>query len=232
MSVSLAILAIAFASIALMELVWPARPYRRQRWPLNLVLGLCNALSLRLLAFIGPLGAALLAQIYHIGLFNVLDFTPVIVIIGVVVLMDMLIYWQHRLMHYFPLLWRLHKLHHGDTDFDITTGVRFHPAEALVSFGYKSLIVLLLGASPTSVMVFETWLALGSLIEHANIRLPKQFDNRVRWIWVTPAMHKVHHSAHSDDHRHNFSFALSCWDRVFGSYRACASGTTIGLPKR
>jgi sterol desaturase/sphingolipid hydroxylase (fatty acid hydroxylase superfamily) len=230
MSVSLGILAIAFVVIALLEVLRPERPFARQRWPFNLALGLCNALVFRLLAFIGPLGAALLAQKFDIGLFNNLKLNPVMTNILVVVLMDMLVYWQHRLMHHWPMLWRLHKLHHADTDFDITTGVRFHPGEALVSFVYKSLVVLLLGAPPASVIVFETWLALGSLIEHANMRLPDRLDRAARWLWITPAMHRIHHSAHGQDHNHNFGFALSCWDHLFGSYLGQPSGPRIGLP--
>jgi sterol desaturase/sphingolipid hydroxylase (fatty acid hydroxylase superfamily) len=230
MSVSLGILAIAFVMIALAELRFPARPYARQRWPLNLALGLCNTLVLKLAAVIGPLGAALLAQKYHIGLFQQVHLHPIVTVIMVVVLMDLALYAQHRAMHRFAPLWRFHKLHHADTDFDITTGVRFHPGEALLSFFYKGAMVVLLGAPLQSVVVFELWLTLGSLIEHANIRLPQPIDTIMRRFWVTPAMHAVHHSAHGQDHNHNFGFALSVWDRLFGSYRVAASGARIGLP--
>jgi sterol desaturase/sphingolipid hydroxylase (fatty acid hydroxylase superfamily) len=230
MSAALGIIAIAFAAIALLEYLWPARPFARQRWPLNLALGLCNGLVLRLAAVIGPLGAALLAQKYHIGLFHHLHLNAALTVILVVVLMDLAIYAQHRAMHRFAPLWHFHKLHHADTDFDITTGVRFHPGEALLSFFYKGAMVLLLGAPPQSVVVFELWLTLGSFIEHANIRLPQRVDSVIRRFWVTPAMHAVHHSAHGQDHNHNFGFAFSFWDQLFGSYRSNASGANIGLP--
>jgi sterol desaturase/sphingolipid hydroxylase (fatty acid hydroxylase superfamily) len=231
MSAALGILAIAFFSLALMELIWPARPFTRQRWPLNLALGLCNGLVLRLAAVIGPLGAALLAQKYHIGLFHQVPLNPIVTIILVVMLMDLALYAQHRAMHRFAQLWHFHKLHHADTDFDITTGVRFHPGEALLSFFYKGAMVLLLGAPPQSVVVFELWLTLGSLIEHANVRVPPPIDTIIRRFWVTPAMHRIHHSAHGQDHNHNFGFALSFWDQLFGSYRSNASGAHIGLPQ-
>jgi sterol desaturase/sphingolipid hydroxylase (fatty acid hydroxylase superfamily) len=230
MSVSLGILAIAFVAIALLEYLWPERPFARQRWPLNLALGLCNGLVLRLAAVIGPLGAALLAQKYHIGLFHQVPLNPIVTIILVVVLMDLAIYAQHRAMHRFAQLWRFHKLHHADLDFDITTGVRFHPGEALLSFFYKGAVVVLLGAPPQSVVVFELWLTLGSLIEHANIHVPQRVDMFIRRFWVTPAMHRIHHSAHGQDHNHNFGFALSFWDQLFGSYRSTASGARIGVP--
>jgi sterol desaturase/sphingolipid hydroxylase (fatty acid hydroxylase superfamily) len=230
MSNALAMLAIAFAAILLLELAYPARAPQRQRWPLNLALGLCNGLMVRLAAVIGPLGAALFAQNHGIGLFQLLALPLPLVAILVVLLMDLAVYGQHRAMHRFAPLWYFHKLHHGDTDFDVTTGVRFHPGEALLSMLYKAAIVLLLGAPPATVVVFEVWLALGSLIEHGNIRLPARLDAAARRLWVTPAMHRVHHSAHGADHNHNFGFALSVWDHLFGSYREQSSGVRIGLP--
>jgi sterol desaturase/sphingolipid hydroxylase (fatty acid hydroxylase superfamily) len=224
------VVAAAFALLALFELRWPARAARRGRWPRNLALGLVNGLGLRLLAGIGPFGAALWAQREGLGLLNLLALPLGLQIIIVVAAMDCAIYWQHRAMHNFAPLWTLHKLHHGDTDFDVTTGVRFHPGEALLSFIYKATLVLLLVAPPQAVIAFELWLTLGSLIEHGNIKLPERADHIIRRIWVTPAMHRIHHSAEAQDHNHNYGFALSGWDHLFGSYRACASGARIGLP--
>jgi sterol desaturase/sphingolipid hydroxylase (fatty acid hydroxylase superfamily) len=231
MSWPLLVLAAAFGLLALFELRWPARPAQYGRWPLNLALGLVNGVGLRLAARIGPLGAAMFAQSHGVGLLNLFAAPIWQQIIGVIVLMDLAIYWQHRAMHRFAPLWRVHKLHHGDTDFDVTTGVRFHPGEALPSFVYKSALVLLLGAPPQAVIAFELWLTLGSLIEHANICLPSALDTTLRRFWVTPAMHRIHHSAQGQDHNHNFGFALSLWDQLFGSYRSAPSGPRIGLPR-
>jgi sterol desaturase/sphingolipid hydroxylase (fatty acid hydroxylase superfamily) len=230
MSTSLLLLAAAFALIALAERIRPARPAQLQRWPLNLALGLGNALLTRLAAAAGPLGAALYAQSHGLGLFHSLSLPLPLVAMLVVLLMDLAIYGQHRAMHRFTPLWHFHKLHHGDADFDVTTGVRFHPGEALLSMLYKAAIVLLLGAPPETVVIFEVWLALGSFIEHGNIRLPERLDAALRRIWVTPAMHLVHHSAEGEDHNHNFGFALSIWDHLFGSYQSRATGPRIGLP--
>jgi sterol desaturase/sphingolipid hydroxylase (fatty acid hydroxylase superfamily) len=227
---SLLVLAAAFAALALFELRWPARRAQYGRWPLNLALGLVNGVGLRLAASIGPLGAAIFAQSQGVGLLNLFAAPLALQIIGVIVMMDLCIYWQHRAMHHFAPLWHVHKLHHGDTDFDVTTGVRFHPGEALLSFVYKSALVLLLGAPPQAVIAFELWLTLGSLIEHANIRLPQSLDATLRRFWVTPAMHRIHHSAEGEDHNHNFGFALSLWDQLFGSYRSASSGPRIGPP--
>jgi sterol desaturase/sphingolipid hydroxylase (fatty acid hydroxylase superfamily) len=230
MPISLLLLAAAFALIALAERIFPARPAQRWRWPLNLALGLGNALMTRLAAVIGPLGAAIFAQSHGFGLFHSLTLPLPLVAVLVVLLMDLAVYWQHRAMHSVSPLWYFHKLHHGDADFDVTTGVRFHPGEALLSMLYKAAIVLLLGAPPQTVVMFELWLALGSFIEHGNIRLPERLDAALRRVWVTPAMHRVHHSAEAQDHNHNYGFALSVWDHLFGSYQARATGPRIGLP--
>jgi sterol desaturase/sphingolipid hydroxylase (fatty acid hydroxylase superfamily) len=226
------VVAAAFALLTLLELRWPARPAQRERWPLNLALGVINGVGLRLVASVGPLGAALWAQGHGIGLLNAFEPPLPLQIIGVVLILDFAIYGQHRALHRFAPLWALHKLHHADSDFDVTTGVRFHPGEAIMSFGYKAALALLLGAPPQAVIAFELWLALGSLIEHANIRLPERLDLALRRFWVTPAMHRVHHSATGTDHNHNYGFALSLWDHIFGSYLETATGARIGLPER
>ncbi|MEX0707178.1 MAG: sterol desaturase family protein [Woeseia sp.] len=154
------------------------------------------------------------------------------VIIGVL-LLEVVIYWQHRLMHTVPLLWRLHRVHHADTSFDVTTGVRFHPIETALSMAIKLGIIYLFGIAPLAVLIFEIALSAGSLFTHANLRIPKAIDHYVRWLFVTPEMHRVHHSWHPDETNSNYGFHLSLWDRLFRSYRDQPrdghTGMTIGL---
>lgn len=152
-----------------------------------------------------------------------------------VILLDVAIYWQHRILHMVPLLWRLHRVHHADTGFDVTTGVRFHPFEIALSMGIKLGLIALLGVPALAVLIFELLLSAGSLFTHANIELPDRFERRLRWLVVTPEMHRIHHSVHRDETDSNFGFHLSLWDRLFGSYRADPrDGHTrmaIGLPE-
>lgn len=221
---------VALALLFLAESCWPERAPDRRRWPLNLGLGLFNAGLGRGLAFAGPLAAALLAERQGWGLFNLLPVPVWAEWLATIILLDGAIYWQHRALHRWRWGWALHRLHHADGDFDVTTGVRFHPGEALVSLAYKSGLVLILGASPAAVLVFGAYLALFSLIEHANVRLPAAVDRLLWPLWVTPAMHRVHHSAHGEDHNHNYGFALALWDHLFGTAQRRASGPKIGLP--
>lgn len=210
----------------------PDRAHDRSRWPVNIALGILNAALVRLLSVVAPAGAAITASQYDIGLFHHLDAPYWAVLIAAVIIMDFAIYWQHRAFHRFSWGWMLHKYHHADAAMDVTTAVRFNPTEALVSMLYKSAMVMLLGFPLVAVALFEAWLVLGSLIEHSNIRLNPQVDAFIRRFWVTPAMHRVHHSAHGDDHNHNYGFAIALWDRLFGSYQTIESGAKIGLPPR
>ena len=231
MNYSLAILVGTFGLIAVLELVSPARVPSRGRWPLNVGLGALNLLLVRICSAIGPFALTAFAARHDFGLFNWLALPPVLVTILVILLMDFAIYWQHRASHRFGWFWALHRLHHADGDFDITTGLRFHPGEALVSMLYKGAVGGLLGAPPEAMLLFELYIAVGSMIEHGNVALPPRFERVIRRFWVTPAMHSVHHSAHGEDHNHNYSFALSCWDQLFGTYQAKAEGARIGLPQ-
>ncbi len=150
-----------------------------------------------------------------------------------VLLLDVMIYWQHRLMHKIPLLWRLHRVHHADTSFDVTTGVRFHPVEIALSMAIKLGIIYLFGIAPLAVLIFEIALSAGSLFTHANLRMPAVFERRLRWLFVTPEMHRVHHSWYPDETNSNYGFHLSLWDHLFRSYRDQPrdghTGMTIGL---
>lgn len=233
-------LALAFALIALGELWHPARAaHRARRWPLNLALGLVSMLLGRLAAAAAPLAIAHWAAAAGFGLFNsgaiaglgVSGAALLLTVAFTIIAMDFAIYWQHRAMHAWRWGWLLHRLHHADRGFDVSTGVRFNPAEAAVSLLYKGAVVALLGAPPLAVLLFEVYLACFSMVEHANIRLPARLDAVLRRFWVTPAVHSIHHSAHGDDHNHNYGFAIGVWDRMFGTYADHASGPIIGLPQ-
>lgn len=140
-------------------------------------------------------------------------------VVAGVVLLDCAIYWQHRLVHKIPLLWRLHRVHHADVGFDVTTAVRFHPFEIAVSMAIKLGLIALFSIPALAVLIFEILLSAGSLFTHANVELPAAFERRLRWLLVTPEMHRIHHSVHKDETNSNFGFHLSVWDRLFGSYR-------------
>jgi sterol desaturase/sphingolipid hydroxylase (fatty acid hydroxylase superfamily) len=228
---SLSLIIGAFLIIALLELFSPAREPARGRWALNIGLGTLNLVLVRLASVAGPFAMASLAAQEGFGLFNQLALPGWAATLFVIIAMDFAIYWQHRASHRFGWFWALHKLHHADADFDITTGLRFHPGEALLSMLYKGAVGALLGAPPEAMLLFEVYIAVGSMIEHGNIAMPPRLERVIRSVWVTPAMHTVHHSATGDDHNHNFSFALSLWDRLFGTYRAEGNGTQIGLPQ-
>jgi sterol desaturase/sphingolipid hydroxylase (fatty acid hydroxylase superfamily) len=151
-----------------------------------------------------------------------------------VVVLDMAIYFQHRLFHAVPVLWRLHRMHHADLDLDVTTGARFHPLEILLSMAIKVAVVIALGAPAVAVVLFEILLNASSMFNHANLRLPLAVDGALRWLIVTPDVHRVHHSVIRAETDSNFGFSLSWWDRLFGTWRAQPEkghdGMTIGLP--
>jgi sterol desaturase/sphingolipid hydroxylase (fatty acid hydroxylase superfamily) len=197
---------------------WPARgdgrPARRQVVNLGMV-----AISTGLLRVGFPvLAVAWAVQVQGGGLFGLLDWPTWLAIPAAVLLLDLAIYWQHRLMHALPLLWRLHRVHHCDTAFDVTTGVRFHPLEIALSMGIKLALISLLGPHPAAVLAFEVLLSLGSLFTHTDIALPKALDRRLRLLFVTPSMHRIHHSTRRVETDSNYGFHLSVWDRLFGSY--------------
>lgn len=223
-------LGLLFLGLMVAEFFWPFAKSDWRRWPANLGLGMVSVLLARLFSFAGPLAAAIWASQSDFGLFNLLDLPLWASLILGVIAMDFAIWVQHWQMHRRDLLWKVHRLHHADLLIDVSTGVRFHPLEAVISLAWKSLCAAALGVPPEAVPIFELWLSAGSLIEHANLRLPVRADLAIRRIWVTPGMHRVHHSAHQDDAQHNLGFALAVWDRIFGTYRAQPSGPRIGLP--
>ena len=148
-------------------------------------------------------------------------------------LLDLAIYLQHRLVHYVPVLWRVHRMHHADLDFDVTTGARFHPLEIALSLGIKCVVIVPLGASPLAVLLFEIALNATAMFNHSNVRLPRAMERLLRLLVVTPDMHRVHHSVVQRETDSNFGFNFPWWDRMFGTYRpqpeAGHETMTIGL---
>ena len=215
------------------ESLWPrhlAPRMRLRRWPANLGLGLVDVLMVRLLLPWLALDAARYAQAHQLGLLHAIALPDWLQFALALMVLDCAIYWQHRLLHAVPWLWRLHRVHHTDLVLDATSGVRFHPLEILLSMGIKILVVLLLGASPPAVLVFEIVLNGFALFTHANLALPQWLDRTLRWLLVTPDMHRIHHSVERAEHDRNFSFHLIWWDRLFGTYLAKPATAQATLP--
>ncbi len=240
MNVDLIIRISAFVGIFAVMAVWEMMAPRRQwntakakRWVVNLAIVGFNSLLTRVLFASGALGAAILAGQGEVGLFNQLNWPWWAELIIAVVVLDLVVYFQHVLMHAVPILWRLHMVHHSDLDIDVTTGVRFHPIEIALSMFIKIGAVILIGVSPTAVLMFEVMLNATSMFNHSNVRIPVQVDRMLRWIVVTPDMHRVHHSVIPRETNRNFGFNLSWWDRVLGTYLSNPSKgheyMTIGL---
>ncbi len=224
------------AAMALWELLAPRRRQavgRARRWPNNLGVVVLDTLLVRLVFAGAAIGTAVLAEAHGWGLFRALDAPAWLAITASVILLDLAIYLQHVLFHAVPLLWRLHRMHHADLDIDVTTGVRFHPIEILLSMGIKLAVVAALGAPAAAVLIFEVLLNATSMFNHGNVRLPARLDRVLRWIVVTPEMHRVHHSVLPRETNSNFGFNLPWWDRMFGTYRAQPQaghqGMTIGI---
>lgn len=212
-----------FTAMVIWELLAPRRSQaigRLRRWPGNLGVVVVNTFLVRLVFPIGAVGVALFAEAQGWGLFRVLEAPAWLGVIASLVLLDIAIYLQHVLFHAVPVLWRLHRMHHADLEFDVTTGARFHPFEILLSMGIKLGVVAALGTPAVAVLVFEMLLNGTSMFNHGNVRLPERLDRVLRWIVVTPDMHRVHHSIVARETNSNFGFNLPWWDRLFGTYRA------------
>lgn len=218
------------------EQLAPRRPWsapRWRRWPGHLGLQLLATALLRLLFPMAAVGLALVFEHHRIGLLHQVDAPAWLAIPLCLLVLDFAIYWQHRAAHHWPWLWRLHRVHHSDTELDTTTALRFHPFEILLSLLWKGVVLALLGAPALAVLLFEVLLNGMALFNHANIRLPAGWDRVLRRLWVTPDMHRVHHSTLPKETNSNYGFCLSCWDRWLGSYRAQPAaghaGMTLGL---
>lgn len=203
------------------------------RWVNNLSLIFFNGFVTKLIFPIVSTGMAIVASNRGWGLFNIYELPLVVSVVLFIVLMDLLIYFQHRLVHAVPLLWRLHKVHHADLDYDTSTGARFHTLEILFSMCIKLIAIALLGPAVIAVILFEVILNASAMFNHGNVKLPKMVENVLRLFIVTPDMHRVHHSVEDDELNSNFGFNISLWDRIFGTYKedseAGQSGMTIGL---
>jgi sterol desaturase/sphingolipid hydroxylase (fatty acid hydroxylase superfamily) len=212
-----------FALMALWEILAPRRPLsqsKTNRWLNNILLVVFNTALLRVVFPVAAIGVAEYAQLSQWGLFNLVPAHPAVVMVTSVIVLDMAIYLQHVMFHAVPLLWRLHRVHHADLDFDVTTGARFHPIEILLSMLIKFAVIVLLGPPLAAVVIFEVLLNAMAMFNHSNVRMPLALDSMLRRLIVTPDMHRVHHSRLADETNSNFGFNLSAWDRIFGTYRA------------
>ncbi len=212
-----------FVVMALLELVAPRRRLTQSksgRWVNNIALVVVNTVMMRIVFPTAAVGAAAYAFEHQWGLINQLD-VPLWMAVGLsVVLLDGVIFLQHVMFHAVPVFWRLHRVHHADMDFDVTTGTRFHPIEILLSMLIKFAAIFLLGPPMVAVVIFEVVLNGSSMFNHSNVRLPAALDRLVRLLIVTPDMHRVHHSHYAHETNSNFGFNLSFWDRLLGTYRA------------
>ncbi|HEV3396977.1 MAG TPA: sterol desaturase family protein [Xanthobacteraceae bacterium] len=228
--------AAVFAVMVLWEVLAPRRPWsvgRLARWPHNLGIVVIDALAVRILIPAAAVGAALVAAGNGWGLFHVAGLRLSLASLLGFLALDVAIYAQHVAFHKVPLLWRLHRMHHADLDIDVTTGVRFHPIEIVLSMLIKIAVVLALGIPPVAVFAFEVVLNATSMFNHGNVAMPSWLDRVLRLIVVTPDMHRVHHSIDPRETDSNFGFNLPWWDRLFGTYRAAPQAghdrMTIGL---
>lgn len=215
-----------FVVFAALEAIAPRRARvqpRAGRWFTNLAMVAIDTLALRALAIALPflaVGAAVDAWRQGWGLFNALHWPLWQEVLLAILILDFAIWAQHLITHKVPLFWRFHRVHHADRDFDVTTALRFHPVEILASMGLKIGLVYLIGPQAVAVVLFEVILNGTAMFNHANLRLPLWLDRMVRLVLVTPDMHRVHHSVHREEHDSNYGFALSIWDRIFGTYIA------------
>ncbi len=225
-----------FAIVALWELLAPRRALttsKRTRWTSNLAITFLNPLQVRLLFPVLAVNMAIKAQEHGWGLLNNIDLSLWLELTAGIVILDLAIYLQHVMFHSIPILWRLHMMHHADLDYDLTTGLRFHPIEIILSNGIKLSVVVLIGAPTSAVLIFEVLLNGMAMFNHGNIRIPLKVDHLLRYFVVTPDMHRVHHSVIIKESNSNFGFNLPWWDRLFGTYKAQPSKghieMTIGL---
>lgn len=232
----LALSVLLFVLLATLEAIFPRKKRsmpRGRRWRTNMIIILVDSVALRLMGPVAAISAAIFAEQYDLGLLNRIALPGWLEFALALVILDLAIYAQHVISHKIPLLWALHKVHHADRDIDVTTAVRFHPVEMILSMLYKCAVVLLLGPGAFAVFVFALLLNLFAMFNHANLRLPEAADKILRLFVVTPDMHRVHHSTVTRETDSNFGFSIALWDRLFGTYTAQPAaghdGMIIGL---
>ncbi|NNF78825.1 MAG: sterol desaturase family protein [Rhizobiales bacterium] len=219
--IRLSVFAGVFALMAVLELSMPRKDRTEpllRRWFTNIGIVVVDTLTLRLLFPILAVGMAGIATAKGWGLFAFVDLPFWLEVAISAVLLDLAIYGQHVASHKVPMLWLVHRMHHADRDIDVTTGARFHPVEIVLSMLYKFAVIILLGAPALAVFIFEVLLNGSAMFNHANWRMPLWLDKIVRTVFVTPDMHRVHHSIHERETDSNYGFNLSIWDRMFGTY--------------
>lgn len=231
-----------FSGVLTIMAVWESLAPRRERvasrWRRsvnNLLLVFASSLLVRVIPVLSAIAAAEWATQAGFGLLNLWNGADWLKVVFAVIVLDLLVYGQHVATHRVPMLWRFHRVHHTDLDLDATSGVRFHPVEIVLSMGLKVIAVGLLGIAAEAVLLFEILLNATSVFNHANVRIPATCDRFLRWFLVTPDMHRVHHSVLRDETDSNYGFNLSCWDRLFGTYRAqprdAHETLTLGVPE-
>ncbi|MGM0584364.1 MAG: sterol desaturase family protein [Pseudomonadota bacterium] len=225
-----------FAVMAGWEMLRAARPpaaSKGRRWLTNWAIVALDTAIVRLLFPAAAVGAALDAQAQGWGMFNVLGWPWWAELAIAVAVLDLAIWFQHLIFHKVPILWRLHRVHHADRDVDVSTGFRFHPVEIALSMLIKIGVVYAIGASALAVILFEVLLNGCAMFNHANIRLPAPVERALRWVLITPDLHRIHHSVHREEHDTNFGFSVSWWDRIFRTYtpqpRDGHEGMSLGL---
>lgn len=220
-TVRLSVFAGVFVIMATVEALWPRKNRtqpRFSRWFTNMGMVVLDSIAVRIIFPIVAVGVAQYATSKGYGLLNLIVLPFWLKVLISAVLLDMAIYWQHVASHKIPMLWRVHRVHHADRDIDVSTGNRFHPIEIVLSMLYKFAIIFLLGPAAMGVFLFEVLLNGSAMFNHANVRLPLGIDKVIRFLFVTPDMHRIHHSFHKDETDSNYGFNLAIWDKLFGTY--------------
>lgn len=210
-----------FTLLTIWEISSPKRELlqlRSFRWFSNIGLIVISSVVVRFILPTAAVGVAFYAEQEQLGFLNHFEMPFLIQCILAFILMDLAIYFQHVMFHALPIFWRFHRVHHSDLDCDITTGLRFHPFEIIISILFKFVIIISIGAPVITVVVFEIILNAASMFTHSNIKIPRSIEAIIRWIFVTPDMHRIHHSINENETNSNFGFFISTWDRFFGTY--------------
>ncbi len=226
-AIRLVIFLLILMVFALLEYLRPRRQLhypKGRRWSNNFALSLLNTATVSVLLPLAGVSAAVLAGEKNWGLLNVLNVVPWISIPIYILVFDFTIYWQHRLFHTIKPLWRLHRVHHTDLDYDVSTGIRFHPLSILMSSIIKLCLIFIMGPLAVAVLISEILLNATSMFNHSNLKLPQRLDEVLRYFLVTPDMHRVHHSVNEVEHNSNFGFNFPWWDKLFGTYQRQPQG--------